>query len=476
MQLKMYKHLKREFLSSCNGSKFTSNANCSSKRLKGFGLMKIAIVGAGATGLTAGYELAKAGHFLTVYEKSSIIGGLASTFQIGGTDIEKYYHHIFTSDSELILLVNELGLSDNLKWYPPSNGIYINNKFYPFTTPFDLLMFDAVPLFQRVRLGLLILKSNKIESWNYLENITAKQWLTDKAGKAVYIKLWGPLLKSKFDVYCEKISAAWLWNKFKLRGSSRNKNGKGELLGYMDKSFGVIYDKLCRLIIDMNGQVLLNTQADEIIPGSDGSVSIRTEKCVESYDCVLFTASPGIFAGLANKHLPVDYKEKLNSIKYMANVCAVLELKESISPYYWITVAENDAPFVLMVEHTNMTGKSRYGCNIVYLSKYADALKPPYISENELIEREFIKYFNKLFPKWDSSGLINVRIFKSRYTQPVVTVGYSKIKPGFETPIRNVYTASMANIYPEDRGQNYSVKLGIEAAGFIDKHSIPVTS
>jgi hypothetical protein len=38
-----------------------------------------------------------------------------------------------------------------------------------------------------------------------------------------------------------------------------------------------------------------------------------------------------------------------------------------------------------------------------------------------------------------------------------------------ETPIENLYLAGMSQIYPEDRGQNYAVRMGRDAAKIIMK-------
>ena len=45
--------------------------------------MRVAIVGAGIAGLTAAYELAGAGHAVTIYESAAQAGGLASGFRTG---------------------------------------------------------------------------------------------------------------------------------------------------------------------------------------------------------------------------------------------------------------------------------------------------------------------------------------------------------------------------------------------------------
>ena len=106
--------------------------------------MNIAVVGAGATGLTAAWKLSESGHKVTVYEKSNRLGGLSAAIPVGNDMLDVFYHHIFTNDTIFIDVIKELGLEQCLKWYEPSNVIYINNKVYPFTSPMDLLMFKPL--------------------------------------------------------------------------------------------------------------------------------------------------------------------------------------------------------------------------------------------------------------------------------------------------------------------------------------------
>ncbi len=41
-----------------------------------------------------------------------------------------------------------------------------------------------------------------------------------------------------------------------------------------------------------------------------------------------------------------------------------------------------------------------------------------------------------------------------------MTIGYRERIPEHRTPIKGLYLATMSQIYPEDRGQNYSIKMG----------------
>jgi protoporphyrinogen oxidase len=186
--------------------------------------MEIAVIGAGATGLTAAWKLSLKGNNVTVYEKSERLGGLCSAITVGDDMLDIFYHHVFTNDTVFIDTVRELGMYDDLKWYEPKNVIYINKKVYPFTSPMDLLMFKPLSLISRIRMGLTVLKARFVNDYLTIEDTTARDWIIKNAGSEAYNLVWEPLLNSKFDIDSDMISATWIWNKFKLRGSSRGKN------------------------------------------------------------------------------------------------------------------------------------------------------------------------------------------------------------------------------------------------------------
>jgi hypothetical protein len=62
--------------------------------------------------------------------------------------------------------------------------------------------------------------------------------------------------------------------------------------------------------------------------------------------------------------------------------------------------------------------------------------------------------------------------FKDPGGQPVIGTNYSRSIPPFETGVVGLYLANTTQVYPEDRGQNYSLRLGEQAAELMHSHAV----
>ena len=97
--------------------------------------MKIAIIGAGFTGLSAAYELTKQKHNVTVFEKDSIPGGLAIGYweKAWEWSLEKHYHHWFTNDKSIFTLAKEINHEVIIK--RPKTSVFVKGKIYQLDSP-----------------------------------------------------------------------------------------------------------------------------------------------------------------------------------------------------------------------------------------------------------------------------------------------------------------------------------------------------
>jgi protoporphyrinogen oxidase len=425
---------------------------------------EVVIIGAGYTGLSAALELCKAGCKVTIYEKDSDIGGLAGTFELSpGIRVEKFYHHWFTSDVDVLDLIDELGLG-HLKQYRSSNtGLYYTNSIFRLASPLDLLKFTALPFVDRIRTGLMALQARRVNNWKPLEQISAEEWLIRYGGRQAYNVIWNPLMQGKFGVEAKNVSAVWIWNKLKLRGSSRNKKG-GESLVYFGGGFGALTEGIRKSLESLGVTIHLNTSVSSILTENGRTVGVETSRGAHRADAVLCTVPLPLFLSMT-KDLPESYKTQCEQIRFLGNSCLVLRLRRSLSSTYWLNVADPSFPFVGIIEHTNLDPKENYGGDhIVYLSKYLPTTEALFsFTPDEMLEY-CIPFIQRIFPEFDRSWIISHHVWKAQFSQPVITKSYSSLIPSLKTPIDDLWLCTMAQIYPEDRGTNYAVRYGKRVA------------
>ncbi|MCF7935325.1 MAG: NAD(P)/FAD-dependent oxidoreductase [Synergistales bacterium] len=431
--------------------------------------MEIGIVGAGATGLTAAYELARRGHGVTVFEAAPEAGGLARDIVLDEDSrhdpLDMFYHHIFTSDSAVTELIEELGLGGRLEWFAPSNALYAAGGMHPFTTPLDLLRLPVLPLLQRIRLGLFVLRTQHRREWRNLEEVTAAEWARAQAGDEIYETIWKPLLRSKFGEHADEIGATWLWNKIRLRSSSRGEGGRSERLGYLRGGFGVLYRELVRCIESRGGTVRCGRPVRSLSREPKG-LTITTDEGSTSVDRALLTVAPPLAAGLLPE-APEAYRSRLREVRYMANLCLTLESREPLVPWYWTSIADNGLPFVAIIGHTAALPAERYGRHITYLSRYLDEGNPLWDADDEAVRDAFLDGLGRITSGETLMSITGTHLFRARYAQPVVDRGYGASLLPHETPLPGLFLASMAQIYPQDRGQNYAIAMGRRAPSFM---------
>ena len=443
--------------------------------------MRVGVIGGGAAGLAAAFELLRQGHTVEVFERAPFLGGQASTFDVGGGRLERGYHHLFTSDTDMVWLIHELGLGGKLAWVPSRVGLYHSGRIWPFTTPGDLLRFSAIGITDRMRLGLVTLALRRRRDWRSLEDVTAAEWLSRWVGRRAYQAVWEPLLRGKFGRYYDQVGMTWFWGKVALRLASRGRSLGGERLGYPMGSFGEVFDTLGGRVRALGGAVHTSAEVARVVveDGRATGLEVRLPgepPAVRPYDAVLSTTPSRIFAALAPE-LPESYRDALTTTTYLAAVLIVLEMDRSLTPVYWLNIADRTIPFVAAIEHTNFVPPEHYGgSHLVYLSNYLDREDRLYSLGHDDLLAEYVPYLKRLNPDFDESWIRASYYHREDAAQPVNRTGYAANTPPHRTPIPGLYLANTTQIYPEDRGTNYSVRLGRKTARLLlTDYGHPVT-
>lgn len=421
--------------------------------------LRYAVIGGGAAGCTLAWHLIRNGHDVHVYERERGLGGLASDIPFGNSRLDRFYHHIFTSDTHVQTYLDWVGLSHKLHWCNSSVGFEYRGTLYPFTTPVHLLRFSPLSLLSRLRVGLAVLRMKRRDDYRDLETITAEDFIIREMGESAYRILWEPLLRSKFGECYREVSAVWFWGKVKLRGGTRSKSGAGECLGYLKDGWGQLYQRMGEEIERRGGKLRFSELVTEIRKTAAGLV-VRTRRgSEEEFDRVLVTPSVPTFLSLVPS-LPEDYQQAISRIPYQANITMVLGIERSLSPYYWLNITDPQSPFVAVIEHTNLFRDPDYGELIpVYLSRYLRADHPYYQMRLPEVRELFLTHLERLFPAFRRDWVKSFTCSKAEYAQPVIGLHYSEKRPSFDTPLEGLFLCTMVQIYPEDRGMNYSIRI-----------------
>jgi len=122
-----------------------------------------------------------------------------------------------------------------------------------------------------------------------------------------------------------------------------------------------------------------------------------------------------------------------------------------------------------VIEHTNLDQADPAGRrHIVYLSRYLPADDPAFAWSDAATIEFTLPHLARMFPQLQRDWIGAAHVWRARYAQPIVTCGYGGRIPANETPVDGAFIASMAQVYPEDRGTNYAIRDGRRAAALID--------
>jgi protoporphyrinogen oxidase len=418
----------------------------------------IAVLGAGALGLAAARRLMKAGQRVTVIEREPLPGGLAAGFRVGPSWLEKFYHHIFGTDKRIISLIDELGLGADMHWGSSPTAMLRNGRIYRLDGAVPVLQFSPLSMLSRLRLGAGLAALKLLPDPRLLERDTATAWIRRWVGDQVYEVVWEPLLRGKFGEHAETVSMAWFWARIYCRTPK---------LGYLRGGFQRLYEALANDIKASGSEIDFETSVT-CLERAGGGVRVETDRGAEVYDAVLCTLPTRLFVQLS-RGLSEPYRQRYQAAgdHYSAH-CLVLELDRQLQSSYWLNVNDHGYPFLALVEHTNIMPPEDYGgSHLIYLGNY---LPPKHelfsLSGDEIFER-YLPHIQRINPSFERVWLRKVHSFSAHYAQPIVRVGYPSQLAPHRTPLDGVWLANMGHVYPQDRGQNYSIALGERVAGMM---------
>jgi len=449
--------------------------------------MKIAILGGGLTGLTAAYYLSKKKHQITVFEKEKILGGMAAGFKTKNWDwhLEKTVHHLFANDREILNLAKEIGFNkiffrapetaslyqisktsfDKLKTASKIEGQIKNKKYsiYTLASPRDLLKFPLLSWKDKLNAGLVLAFLKLSPPLKLFEATTAEKFLVKFMGKNNWEVLWQELFRKKFGKYAGNILASFIWARVKKRTKK---------LGYIAGGFQNLINHIEEKLINSKVNLLKGYEIKRIEKKEDGFIIDG-----EVFDAVISTLPTPILIQIAKQILPKAFISRLSKVQFLHAISLVIESEKPIfNKTYWMNILAREIPIMGLFQQTNFIDKINYdNKHILYCGWYTTENDKLWLMGKDEIIDYISPYLNKIsnpsprgrLPLGRKFKFTNSWLFKIRFAQPIFDKEFLKNKPEFITPVKNFYLATLDMTYPYDRGTNFAVKLGKEAAVMI---------
>ena len=434
--------------------------------------VNVGVIGGGVLGLSLAHFLQRRGHRVDVFERNDFLGGLACSYDYGEFTWDKFYHVILAQDTELLGLLDELGLRAELRWRPTGTGLFTKGRMYSMSSTREMLAFPLLSWPDKLRMGAATLYALRFARREDLYRLTAAEWLSRVFGRSNYEVLWRPLLRAKFGSYADRIAAIAIHAAIQRLFGARTGASKHEAMGYVHGGYYRILRAFREKLETTGGSIRLGVTISRIGVEGDfafepvGAMSraahgvaaearaVRTVPVDAEAGCGVEFRTPGsptelrwydkvVFTAPMRAALPVagpfvrDAIERARNDSgdpsYLGVVCLALVLKRPLTPFYIVNVADEQIPVTGLIEMTGLVDRSEEtaGRALVYLPRYVDSQDPLLAADDASVYREFVERgLRRIFPGLSDADIVSWHVQRAAYVQPLRLAGSAAPPPG----------------------------------------------
>ena len=411
--------------------------------------MKVGIIGSGIMGTCIGYFLSKQGVDVEIFEASPMLGGLAGPLTLDdGTTVDRYYHAILSSDSHLRELCEELGIADQFRFHETRMGFFYKGKIHSMNNMIEFLRFPPLGWIDRFRLGLTVLYAQFVRDWHSLESISVEKWLVRLSGSRTFKNIWLPMLKAKFDGGFDNTPATYIWARLVRMKSTRSGANQKEEAGHLIGGYSSMIKAMADRIESAGGKIYLQKPISKIVIEQNKARGLIIDGETRSFDLIISTVQPPVFQYMI-PDATSEYRDFLAKTQYLGIICPIMVLDRPLSGYWTLNLTDDSIPFTGVIETTTYIDTQYVGGHhLVYLPKYTAPDSPMQKMTDEQIKVIWLNQLESMFPQFDRNWIRYFLVQRARYVEPLHPLNGMDIIPSVHTPIKNLYLATNAQIYP----------------------------
>lgn len=433
----------------------------------------IGVIGAGLMGMSLAWRLARDGHRVTVFERDTQIGGLATWHDFGGFTWDRFYHVILPSDRQLIGFIRELGLESELEWQRSYTGFYVDENLYSISSNLEFLRFPLLSPLAKMRLAWTLLYGSRVDDWRRLEKITIEDWLVRVSGRTAYEKLWRPLLLAKLGPTYQRVSAVFIWSYIKRLFSARDSAANAEHLGHVRGGYRQIFDTLRNLLEGAGGGIRVGCEVEHVRGHDRAGLEVVADGIPHSFDKVVCTSPVSVLQRIVDPALlRIDNPD--DEVEYLGVVCVVLVTRTPLVPYYVVNIADDRIPFTGLIGMSNVVRtENTGGLHLTYLPKYMLSTDDEMRQSDAYFQSRFVAGIATMFPGFEREELVSVHVNRAFKVQPLLVLDYSSLVPQTATRHPDLYVLNTSQSVNSTLNNN-EVITAVDR--FLSRHASQIAS
>ncbi len=323
---------------------------------------RIVIIGAGPAGLTAAYELCKAGIRSIVLEKGARVGGLARTERYKGYRIDIGGHRFFTKVGEVEAMWRDV-LGPDFLARPRLSRIYYDGRLYVY----PLRLADALSKLGALESARIVTSYLRSAVFPYRSENTFEEWVSNRFGRRLFQIFFKSYTEKVWGIPCDQIGAQWAAQRIQSLSLPRaawnavfgQHNGKVKSLirefGYPRLGPGMLWERVAEIVESRGSQVRLNAEVARILhrdgratgvvvrcdPADTGGAGGR-EETVEG-DAIISSMPIGELAAKLDPPAPEDVRAGAAHLTHRDFLTVALIVnKADVFPDNWIYIHAPD--------------------------------------------------------------------------------------------------------------------------------------